>query len=63
MTKKKKKPKKPGPKGPRPTSAASLYRKLIRDGKTDAQIWRAVKRKFPGTKNHTQYYRWKENSK
>lgn len=53
---------KPGPKGPRATSAASLYRKLIAAGKTDAQIWRAVKKKFPESKNLTKWYRWKEQN-
>lgn len=56
----KKKREKCGPKGPRAASAASLYRKLISEGKTDAQIWRAVRRRFPKSKNLTTWYKWKE---
>lgn len=39
--------KKSGPKGPRSDSAATLFRTLIAAGKADAQIRKAVKRKFP----------------
>jgi hypothetical protein len=51
--------KKPGPRGPRKNSAASLYRKLIAAGKTNTQIWSAVQRRFPKSKNLTVWYRWK----
>ena len=48
-----------GPKGPRADSAATLYRKLIAEGKTDDQIWRAVRRKFPRLRtNQVKWYRW-----
>ncbi len=60
------KKKKPGPKGPRPDSIASLFRKLISEGKTDMQIRRAVKRKFPKAQLVTKagksvigWHRWK----
>lgn len=53
--------KKSGPQGPRKDSAASLYRKLITEGKTDAQVWRVVEKKFPGSKNLTKWYRWSMN--
>lgn len=49
-----------GPKGPRPGSASTLYRTLIAEGKTDEQVWKTVKRKFPHLKtNRTKWFRWR----
>ena len=65
-----KKKQKPGPKGPRKDSQASLIRKLILEGKSDAQIKRSVLRKFPKAKLITssgksmiKWYRWQLRSK
>ena len=51
--------KKPGPKGPRSGSAATLYKRLLKEGKSDAEVWYAVRKAFPGTRNFTKLYRWK----
>jgi len=55
--------KKPGPTGPRPNSAATLFRKHIVAGKTDAQAFALVRKKFPKAKNLAWWYRWQLKSR
>ena len=51
--------KKRGPKGPRKGTAAEVYRALVLEDLTDAELFAQVRALFPREKNNrAQWFRW-----